>query len=181
MNIENKTDYINLKKELRFNSFDYQDTKVVDIAQKVIEYAYENFKGCENNYEGYDIEFEPEITDIALSIDAHLQKNKKNKKSNKIRKFILNIINTEKYKKGRGGFIYLLYILKMNDDLKRIATEKKDFWDTPRMAFQLLYALYRQKIRGFSKEAEMLIKNFPKETELKKYASKYLEQGAKST
>lgn len=172
--MENKSGYISLKKELRFNSFNYQDTQVVDIAQKAIDYAYDNFKGYESIYEGYDIEFEPEITDIALSIDAHLQKNKKNKKSNNIQKIVLNIVNSEKYKKGRGGFIYLLFILKMDDDLKRIAIEKKDFWNTPRIVFQLLYALYRRKIKGFSKEAEMLIKNFPNDTELKKYASKYI-------
>ena len=176
MNIKNRNDYISLKKELRFNSSDYQDTQVVDMTQKAVDYAYDNLKEPENIYEGYDIEFEAEITDIALSIDAHLQKNKKNKKSHVIRKFILDVINTEKYKKGRSGFIYLLYILKMDDSLKQIAIEKKDFWNSSRMAFQLLYALYRRKIRGFSQEAETLIMNFPKDTELKQYAYKYIEQ-----
>ena len=176
MNIENRNDYINLKKEIRFNSFDYQDTQVVDIAQKAIDYAYDNLKEHENIYEGYDIEFEAEIADIALCIDAYLQKNKRNKKSNNIRKFVLHIINGEKYKKGRSGFIYLLYILQMDDDLKRIATEKKDFWNMPRIRFQLLYALFRRKIKGFEKEAEMLIQDYPKETELKKYAYKYIER-----
>ena len=176
MNIENRNDYINLKKELRFNSFDYQDTQIVDIAQKAIDYAYDNLKEHENIYEGYDIEIEAEIADIALCIDAYLQKNKRNKKSNNIRKFVLHIINGEKYKKGRSGFIYLLYILQMDDDLKRIATEKKDFWNTPRIRFQLLYALFRRKIKGFEKEAEMLIQDYPKETELKKYAYKYIER-----
>ena len=175
-NIKNRNDYICLKKELRFNSSDCQDTQIVDMAQKAIDYAYNNLKGHENIYEGYDIEFEAEITDVALSIDAHLQKNKKNKKSNNIRKFVLDVINTEKYKKGRSGFVYLLYILKMDDSLKQIAIEKKDFWNTPRMAFQLLYALYRRKIRGFSQEAETLIMDFPQNTELKKYAHKYIEQ-----
>ncbi|RHC81484.1 hypothetical protein [Parabacteroides merdae] len=176
MNIKNRNDYISLKKELRFNSSDYQDTQVVDMTQKAVDYTYDNLKEPENIYEGYDIEFEAEITDIALSIDAHLQKNKKNKKSHVIRKFILDVINTEKYKKGRSGFIYLLYILKMDDSLKQIAIEKKDFWNSSRMAFQLLYALYRRKIRGFSQEAETLIMNFPKDTELKQYAYKYIEQ-----
>ena len=169
MNIKNRNDYISLKKELRFNSSDYQDTQVVDMTQKAVDYAYDNLKEPENIYEA-------EITDIALSIDAHLQKNKKNKKSHVIRKFILDVINTEKYKKGRSGFIYLLYILKMDDSLKQIAIEKKDFWNSSRMAFQLLYALYRRKIRGFSQEAETLIMNFPKDTELKQYAYKYIEQ-----
>ena len=82
MNIKNKNDYISLKKELRFNSSDYQDTQVVDMTQKAVDYAYDNLKEPENIYEGYDIEFEAEITDIALSIDAHLQKNKKNKNHN---------------------------------------------------------------------------------------------------
>ena len=127
MNIKNRNDYISLKKELRFNSSDYQDTQVVDMTQKAVDYAYDNLKEPENIYEGYDIEFEAEITDIALSIDAHLQKNKKNKKSHVIRKFILDVINTEKYKKGRSGFIYLLYILKMDDSLKQIAIKKKGF------------------------------------------------------
>lgn len=176
MNIKNRNDYISLKKELRFNSSDYQDTQVVDMTQKAVDYAYDNLKEPENIYEGYDIEFEAEITDIALSIDAHLQKNKKNKKSHIIRKFILDVINTEKYKKGRSGFIYLLYILKMDDSLKQIAIEKKDFWNSSRMAFQLLYALYRRKISGFSQEAETLIMNFPKDTKLKQYAYKYIEQ-----
>ena len=175
-NIKNRNDYICLKKELRFNSSDCQDTQVVDMAQKAVDYAYDNLKEPENIYEGYDIEFEAEITDIALSIDAHLRKNKKNKKSSNIRKFVLDVINTEKYKQGRSGFIYLLYILKMDDNLKQIAIEKKDFWSTPRIAFQLLYALYKRKIKGFSQEAEMLIKNFPKNKELTKYAHKYIEQ-----
>ena len=175
-NIKNRNDYICLKKELRFNSADCQDTQVVDMVQKAVDYAYDNLKEPENIYEGYDIEFEAEITDIALSIDAHLQKNKKNKKSSNIRKFILDVINTEKYKQGRSGFIYLLYILKMDDNLKQIAIEKKDFWSTPHIAFQLLYALYKRKIKGFSQEAEMLIKNFSKNKELTKYAHKYIEQ-----
>ena len=64
----------------------------------------------------------------------------------------------------------------MDDSLKQIAIEKKDFWNSSRMAFQLLYALYRRKISGFSQEAEMLIMNFPKDTKLKQYAYKYIEQ-----
>lgn len=110
---KNRNDYISLKKELRFNSSDYQDTQVVDMTQKAVDYAYDNLKEPENIYEGYDIEFEAEITDIALSIDAHLQKNKKNKKSHVIRKFILDVINTEKYKKGRSR-IYLLALYPKN-------------------------------------------------------------------
>lgn len=179
MGIEDKNDYINLKKELRFYSLDYKDTQVINIAQKTIDYAYENFKKYEHIYEGYDIEFEAEITDIALCIDAHLQKNRRNKKSDNIKNFVLNTVNTEKYKKGRSGFIYLLYILKMDDNLRQIAIEKNDFWNTSRIVFQLLFALYKRKIKGFSKEAEILIKKFPKETELKKYANKYIEQEVK--
>ena len=40
MNIKNRNDYISLKKELRFNSSDYQDTQVVDMTQKAVDYAY---------------------------------------------------------------------------------------------------------------------------------------------
>lgn len=76
-NIKNRNDYICLKKELRFNSADCQDTQVVDMVQKAVDYAYDNLKEPENIYEGYDIEFEAEITDIALSIDAHLQKTRR--------------------------------------------------------------------------------------------------------
>jgi hypothetical protein len=67
----------------------------------------------------------------------------------------------------------------MDEELRNIATDRKDFWETPRINFQLLYALYRRKIKGFTKEAETLIANFPKETELKKYAKKYIEQQSK--
>lgn len=47
------------------------------MTQKAVDYAYDNLKEPENIYEGYDIEFEAEITDIALSIDAHLQKTRR--------------------------------------------------------------------------------------------------------
>ena len=49
----------------------------------------------------------------------------------------------------------------------------------PRTKFQLSYALYRCKIRGFSKEAEQLIIDNSKEAELKKFARKYIEHESK--
>lgn len=64
----------------------------------------------------------------------------------------------------------------MDEELKQIATDRKDFWETPRIRFQLLYSLYKRKIKGFKKQAEKLIKDNPKERELIKYAKKYIEQ-----
>ena len=165
--------------ELRFHSMNYSDKQVIEVAQKAIDFAYAKFKEKEKVYEGYEFEYETKTTNIALCIDAHLQKNVNNKNSSAIKQFILDVINTEKYGRGRSGFLYLLYILKMDKELEEIATERKDFWAIPRIRFQLLYALYRRKIKGFSKEAEQLIQNYPKERELKKYATKYIEQEAK--
>jgi len=164
-----------LNNELRANSASYSDIKVVEISQKAIDYAYENFKERENDYEGYLYKYETRIANVALGIDAHLQKNTKNKKSLHIKNFVLDVINNEKYGRGRSGFVFLLYILKMDGELKTIATERKDFWETPRIRFQLIYALYKRKITGFTREAELLLANNPKETELKKYAKKYME------
>jgi len=165
--------------ELRFNSANYSDIQVIDIAQKAIDFACENFKEQEKVYEGYEFEYEGKVTNVALGIDSHLQKNAAHKKSLLIKQFVLDIINTEKYGRGRNGFVYLLYRLKIDNKLKEIATERKDFWETPRIRFQLLYALYKRRIKGFSKEAELLIQNNPKERELKKYAAKYIEQEEK--
>jgi hypothetical protein len=165
--------------ELRFDSTDYSDTQVIDIAQKTIDFACENFKEKENVFEGFLYRYESEIENVALGIDAHLQKNAKNKKSLALKQFLSDVITNDKYGGGRSGFIFLLYILKMDNELRTIATERKNFWETPRICFQLLYALYKRKIKGFSKEAEMLIANYPKETELKKYANKYIEQEVK--
>lgn len=162
--------------ELRFYSTNYSDVQIIKVAEKAMDFAFSNFKKEETVYEGYLFDYEVRITNIALGIDAYLQKNARYKKSKIIQDFVLRIIDTEKYGRGRSGFIYLLYILKMDDDLKRIATEKKDFWNTPRTAFQLLYALFKRKIEGFEKEAEILIQDYPKETELKKYAHKYFER-----
>jgi hypothetical protein len=92
-----------------------------------------------------------------------------------IRQFVSGVINDEKHGRGRSGFIFLLYILKMDNELKNIATEQKDFWETPGIQFQLLYALYKRKIKGFSKEAVQLIRDNPKEAELKRYAKKYMD------
>ena len=166
-------------KNLRFYSADYSDRQVIDIAQKAIDFAYENFKEQETVHEGFLYRYESEIENVALGIESHLQKNITHKKSLSIKQFVLETINTEKYGRGRSGFIFLSYILKIDKELKEIATERKDFWKTPRIQFQLLYALYRRKIKGFTKEAEQLIKDNPKETELKKYANKYIEQELK--
>lgn len=165
--------------ELRFYSTEYSDEKVIEVAQKAIDFAYANFKEKETVFEGFDFQYESRIENIALGIDSHLQKSPKNKKSKLIQDFVLSVINTEKYGSGRSGFIYLLYILKMDLELKKIARERPDFWKQPRVRFQLLYALYRRKIEGFKKEAEMLIQDYPKETGLKKYANKYLKQQSK--
>lgn len=165
--------------ELRFNSANYSDIQVVDIAQKAIDFAYDNFKEKETIFEGFSYKYESEIENVALGIESHLQKNVKNKKSLYIKQFVTDIIDNEEYGRGRCGFIFLLFILKMDENIRRIATERKDFWETPRIQFQLLYALYRRKIKGFSNEAEQLIQNYPKERELKKYATKYIEQEAK--
>jgi hypothetical protein len=164
--------------ELRFDSVNYSDIQVIETAKNAINFAYENFKQQETVYEGFDYQYESQIDNIALGIEAYLQKDKANKKSIIIQDFVVSVIHNEKYRKGRSGFIYLLLVLKMDDELKKIAIERKEFWETPRIRFQLLYALYRRKIKGFSKEAKALIENFPKETELKKYASKYIEQEA---
>ncbi|MDO4229542.1 MAG: hypothetical protein Q4C98_07000 [Capnocytophaga sp.] len=165
--------------ELRFYSAEYSDEKVIEVAQKAIDFAYTNFKEQEEVYEGYKYNYEVRISNVALGIEAYLQKSPKNKKSKLILDFILSVINTEKYGGGRSGFIYLFYILKMDLELKKIARERPDFWKQPRIRFQLLYALYRRKIQGFEKEVEMLIQDYPKETPLKKYANKYLEQQRK--
>ena len=165
--------------ELRFNSTDYSDIQIIDIAQKAINFAYNNFKEKETIFEGFLYKYESEIENVALGIEAHLQKNIKNKKSLHIKQFIVDVIDNEKYGRGRSGFIFLLFILKMDENLKKIATERKVFWKIPRIQFQLLYALYKRKINGFSKEAEQLVQSYPKESELKKYANKYIEQEAK--
>lgn len=165
--------------ELRFYSTAYSDAQVIEVAQKAIDFAYANFKTKETVFEGFDFQYESHIENIALGLDAHLQKNKNNRKSKLIQDFILRIIHTEKYGKGRSGFIFLLYILKMDLALKQIARDRLDFWQQPRIRFQLLYALYRRKIEGFTKEAEKLIEDYPQETYLKKYANKYLEQQRK--
>lgn len=165
--------------ELRFDSVNYPDIQVVDVAKSAISFAYENFKQEETIYEGYQFNYEVRITNVALGIEAYLQKKSTNKKSKIIQDFVFKIINTEKYGRGRSGFIYLLSVLKMDNEIKKIAEERKDFWETPRIQFQLLYALFKRKIKGFEKDAEILIQNYPKETELKKYATKYLEQQSK--
>jgi len=162
--------------ELRFDSANYTDIQVIAVAHNAIEFAYEKFKEREDTYEGFMYRYESKIENVALGIDAHLQKNTKNRKSQNLKEFVLGVVKTEKYGGGRSGFVYLLYILKMDEELKTIATERKDFWEDPRIQFQLLYALFRRGIMGFSKEAEMLIANNPKRAELTKYARKYLEK-----
>lgn len=162
--------------ELRFESLEYSDTKVCDIAKTACEFAYDNFKTKEELYEGYQYEFETKITNVALGIDSHLQKNIKNKKSSVIKKFILDTINKEKYLAGRSGFIFLLSVMKMDEELKQIATDKKELWKAQRIEFQLLYSLYKRKIKGFKEQAQQLIEDNPKERELMKYAKKYIEQ-----
>ncbi|PID87818.1 MAG: hypothetical protein CSB06_03405 [Bacteroidia bacterium] len=161
---------------MHFENSLYSDIKVCEIAAKAIEFSFEHFKNKETIYEDYQYEFEVKITGIGLGIDSHLQKNKGNKKSNVIKKFVTDIINEEKYLAGRESFIFLLYILKMDNELIQIANDKKDFWKTPRIRFQLLYALYRRRINGFKDIVEDLIKNNPKDRELIKYAKKYIEQ-----
>ena len=163
-------------KELRFDSINYSDTEVIDIAKNAIDFAYTNFKEQETIYEGYKYNYEVRVTNVALGIEAYLQKSANNQKSKLIQDFVLNVINTEKYGRGRSGFIYLLSVLKMDNQIEQIAKERKDFWETPRIRFQLIYALFKRKIKGFEKEAEILIRDYPKETELKKYAHKYIER-----
>lgn len=163
-------------KELRFYSINYSDTEVIDIAKNAIDFAYTNFKEQETIYEGYKYDYEVRVSNVALGIEAYLQKNTNNKKSKLIQDFVLNVINTEKYGRGRSGFIYLLSVLKMDNQIEQIAKGRKDFWETPRIQFQLIYALFKRKIKGFEKEAEILIQDYPKETELKKYAHKYIER-----
>ncbi|MHC5311001.1 hypothetical protein ACYSNM_13230 [Myroides sp. LJL116] len=162
--------------ELRFNSVNYSDVQVVDIAKNAINFACDNFKEKEELWEGFTYQYESKIENVALGIDSYLQKNPKGKKSKEIQDFVLDVIHTEKYGRGRCGFIYLLSVLKMDNELDQIAKCRKEFWDTSRIQFQLLYALYKRKIKGFENEVENLVKNYPKETELKKYANKYIEQ-----
>jgi len=162
--------------ELRFKSAEYSDIKVCDIAKKACEFAFENFKNKEKLFEGYQYEFEGKITDVALGIDSHLQKSSKNKKSAVIKKIILDTINEKKYLSGRAGFIFLLSVMKMDEELRQISTTKIEFWKTPRIRFQLLYSLYKRKIKGFKEQVQKLIEDNPKERELIKYAKKYIEQ-----
>lgn len=165
-----------LKNEISYNSERSTDLEVINSARKAIEFAYKNFKEPEEVYEGNTYRYEIEITNIALGIDAHLQRNRKNKKSPLIKEFVLDIINDERYGTGRDGFILLLYILKMDNELKEIATERKDFWETPRIDFQLIYALFKRKVQGFGEQAQKLILDNPKETELKNQAKKYIDK-----
>lgn len=63
----------------------------------------------------------------------------------------------------------------MDDELRRLATERPAFWKTPRLQFQLLYALYRRHIRGFEREAERLFNDYPRGG-IHQYAKKYLDK-----
>lgn len=63
----------------------------------------------------------------------------------------------------------------MDDELRRLATERPAFWKTPRLQFQLLYALYRRHIRGFEREAERLFNDYPR-GDIHQYAKKYLDK-----
>lgn len=63
--------------ELRFYSSEYSDEKVIEVAQKAIDFAYANFKGKEELYEDCEYEFEPKIENVALGIDSYLQKKTK--------------------------------------------------------------------------------------------------------
>lgn len=170
-----KNSYIDLKFALSSNKGNYSDEDAINIVKKLINYALQNFTDKEIIYEGYDYEYETEISAIALNLDAFLQKKPLYKKSKIIQKFIVDIIDNEIYKKGRSNFIYLLYILKMDDDLRRIATERKDFWYQSRIEFNLLYAIYRRNIRGFEAEAKILMDTY-KKGDIHKYAKKYLEK-----
>lgn len=173
-----KNDYIALKYELSQNAGDYSETEVVAIVNTLITYALAHLTEKETVCEGYDDQYEYEICDIGLRLDAFFQKKPAFKKSSLLRAFILDLIDQEAYKNGRDSFIYLLYRLKMDDDLRQLATERKAFWKTPRIGFQLLYALYRRNIRGFERDVEILMKEH-KKGDIHKYAKKYLEKQGK--
>lgn len=177
-NIMDRNSYIKLKYDLSQNTGDYSEAEVITITQTLIAYAVTYVTDKETVCEGYDYQYEYEICDIGLRLDAFFKKKSVFKKSAILKDFIIEVINNEGYRNGRDSFIYLLYILKMDDDLKRIATERKDFWETPRIQFQLLYALYRRNIRGFENEAEKLMKEY-KKGNIHKYAKKYLEKMSK--
>lgn len=176
--IKDKNDYIALKYELSQNAGDYSEAEVVAIVNTLIAYAVTHLTDEETVCEGYDYQYEYDICDIGLRLDAFFQKKPVLKKSKLLQDFIIALIDHEDYRNGRDSFIYLLYRLKMDDDLRRLATERKVFWETPRLQFQLLYALYRRNIRGFEHEVEQLMTDQPK-GDICKYAKKYLEKQAK--
>lgn len=165
--------------ELRFDSENYTDAQVCELAKKACEFALQKFRITENIYEGFEYQFEVKIYNVALGIEAHLQKNSKNKKSDVIKKFIMDTIYEERYMAGRCGFIFLLQKMKMDNELRKIASERYDFWETDRLDFDLLHALYKRKIKGFKKQVEKLIEDNPNEKELIKFAKKYIEQECK--
>jgi hypothetical protein len=171
-----KSEYGDLTIKLRYHSAKYTDKQLIDIAQKAIDFAYENYKEKETVYEGHNFQYEVAIVDIALCLDTALQENTTHKKSSVVKQFVSDAINNEKYGSGRSGFIHLLSILKMDEDLRKIAAGRKDFWESPRIRLQLLHSLYKRKIKGFSKEAERFITD---RGDLRKYAKKYMEQEVK--
>lgn len=104
--------YIRLKKDLRANAGHYSDEEVVALVTKLISYALTNITEKETVSQGYDYQYEGEICDIGLSLDAFFQKNTQAKSSHRLRELILQVIDNEAYRNGRDSFIYLLYRLK---------------------------------------------------------------------
>lgn len=147
------------------------------------EFAYENYQIKDDFYDGYNYQFEVEISTIGLRLMSGLKEIYPNlRKSTLLIDTIFNILKTSKYASGRDGFILVLWQNKLDKEFIFAIQNQTDFWNDSRIAFDIVWGLTKRKIGGFSECVNKVLQNFNDKkvyNELIKQCKKYLDDEIK--
>lgn len=143
------------------------------------EFAYENYQIKDDFYEGYEYQFEAEISTVGLRLMAGLKEiypNLKNSKS--VINTIFDILNTSKYSSGRDGFILALWQNKLDKEFIYAIQTHPEFWSDGRILFDIVWGLTKRKIGGFSEAVSKALEQFSDKkmySDIIKQCRKYLD------
>lgn len=165
--------------ELLSEDIQFDENSLSALVLEACEFAYNNYQMPDDFYDGYEHQFEVEISTVGLRLMSGLQEVYPHlRKSTLLINTIFDILNTSKYASGRDGFILVLWQNKLDKEFIQAIQTHPEFWNDGRIFFNIVWGLTRRRIRGYSDAISKALEIFTDkraDSEIIKKCKKYLE------
>ena len=174
---------VTYQNELISENHNFNEDTLSEWVLEACEFAFDNFKEEDYFYDGYNYKFEVRVSTIGMRLMSGLKRIYPHlKMSEQVIHTICTILDTDKYANGRDGFILALWENKLDTIFIITIQKHKEFWESPRITFDMVWGLTRRRIAGFSPQVKLAIEQFKDKksyTDIIKKCQKYLEDEPK--